>query len=58
MTTGLIFVLLKDRLDLNGFTFLQDNSNKMFVMMDFKKTKAANLPAADITLDPCIYKKR
>lgn len=42
-----------------GFkTVNQDNSNKMFVMMDFKKTKAANLPAADITLDPCVYKKR
>ncbi|KAL5011263.1 hypothetical protein ScPMuIL_009814 [Solemya velum] len=37
----------------------QDPSNKMFVMLDFKKigqVKTKSIP--EITLDPCVYKKR
>ena len=48
----------EDRFSHNEAHIFQDNSNKMFLMMDFKKTGTAKLPAADIKLDPCVYKKR
>ena len=39
-------------------TSLQDNTNKMFVMIDFRKTGSPNPSAAQIKLDACVYKKR
>lgn len=49
------FVLKVEKM---GFRVIsQDNSSKMFVMMDFRKTGATKIPP-EIRLDPCLYKKR
>lgn len=43
-----------------GFSFMdKDDSNKMFIMLEFQKTSEPNSKrATNITLNPCIYKRR
>jgi len=42
-----------------GFTPIEmDDSNKMFVMMQFVKTSPSSSRRPNITLQPCIYKRR
>ncbi|KAK3099431.1 hypothetical protein FSP39_004195 [Pinctada imbricata] len=36
----------------------QDDSNKMFIMLNFKKTGLPKTGAPDFKLHPCVYKKR
>ncbi|KAL3880407.1 hypothetical protein ACJMK2_032649 [Sinanodonta woodiana] len=49
------------RVEMLGFKLTnQDAENKMFIMIDFKKSKPAKSrgSSTQLTLDPCIYKKR
>merc|ERR1712098_616082 len=42
-----------------GFQILnQRELSSMFHLMDFKKTKAVKKSSQDVTLKPCVYKKR
>jgi len=42
---------------LNFFVY-QDDHNKMFILFDFQKSSRPRSAKANLTLKPCIYKKR
>jgi hypothetical protein len=42
-----------------GFDLVsQDDHNKMFILFEFKKSDRPTAKKANLTLKPCIYKKR